>query len=347
MGNKVAHQAGKGPKTQLDPEASRTSIDGNPLTEESWLEDALVVSTLQGEPEVIQSQVQLPILTADLITVICLLLDVQDIFSFTSSCVSFHNFQTSTDHVLWYNLLKRDYQFILESEVKRKAIYKKRFEGNSAKWDIKMRSESLVETCGSYQNAYKEVFFGLKLNPQFAFVHPLSATLANHTKLVHYQFAAFDMIRGINSWGGPIHADSGDTIQFNCFFTDYGCNKPVHVHTQMVQWNFLFEGVFRPFGLEFEGSPSSLTSGDLKWSYWQSWAAQEEGQRVFLPKINNAKNNALLWKHGRSKNQWFKVRYYVSVDKKFKNPGPYPEVEVEDSNKTAVPAYEFLFLLKS
>eukprot|EP01126_Amoeba_proteus_P037242 TRINITY_DN3834_c0_g1_i2.p1 TRINITY_DN3834_c0_g1~~TRINITY_DN3834_c0_g1_i2.p1 ORF type:complete len:345 (-),score=45.98 TRINITY_DN3834_c0_g1_i2:2065-3099(-) len=342
MGNTEASETSVTDKSNLTLLDSPATIEQ--LSEETWLAESVLV---EHRAEICQPErSESPILTCDLISILCGMLSVPDVISWMSTCSSLYSYQLS-DNLLWYSLLKRDYRFILDGELRRAELSSRKSEYPT--WTFKMQEQSLLDTFCTYLNVYKAVFVNLKREPRLTHVRPLVANLIDRGKMIHYHFSSFDMIRGINSWDGPIILEEGDLIQFQCYFTHCGSDEPSHVyvHTQIVQWSFMLEGVLKKLGVNYQGSPSSFTHEFIFWGLWKTYLTQNRQSIYSLTHRDATAHNAISWKMDKNRERWFKVRYYVSEDVAFKNPGPYPEVEKIDSEDTALPAYEFLFLMKS
>lgn len=284
----------------------------------------------------------LPLFTPDLTLEICSWLDVKSLLWFMATCTDFHHFQERTDKLLWGNLVRRDYRFIMEGETARK--HQPARVGEASEYEVKKNPKDISETCGSFKKCYAEVYCYLQKKPVSRFVAPYLATLTNFTKKVKYVFSALDMIRGTNSFDGPhILVNYADLVQTNVLVLDYGCNKTVYLHTQICRWSFGIGDIYKEIGLQ--GSPSAPRT-DLRWSCWQTFAPKNEYNGYYLAKIT-AKNNVLKWtKGGYFSKQWVKVRYFASVGQPFQNPGPYPEVRLKDSDIDERPFYELVYLLE-
>jgi hypothetical protein len=343
MGNGSSQQPehstgkGRGSTNTDDPNTGAEDVELEEiLTPEIWLEDALLLDTVYGD-------LSFPLsLSPDLVVEICSMLKVGDITAFTSTCTAFHQFQKTSDSVFWRGLVFRDYRFILDSEKYRAS----HLAMTNSQFTLRARREDLVECAGSYKNVYKEAHNRIqKNNPDWALVSPFLGVFFNHTKKVKYVFAAFDMIRGIISWDEPhISVQYGDTISFSTHVIDYGCEKTIYLHSQMVRWGFGIGDILRDIG--YSGSPSSVAT-DIKWSYWQTFPPKSKLVHC-AAKINAGKNNAVKWTANMlSTKQWCKIRHFLNLSSPYQNPGPYPEVRLKDSNVDQKPIFEYVYLLHS
>lgn len=266
---------------------------------------------------------------------------MEAIVALAATCQAFHSFQKTNDSYFWGQLVMRDYRFILVGEAQRKAQIKLEAEGKT-KFKLKVRREDLPQALGSYRNLYAEVSKCLQTAPAgIREVRPYAAMFLNHTTFVRYVFAAYDMIRGVNSWDGDIIVQYGDSVQTNVMVLDFGCNKTVYLHAQLVKWSFGLADMYKGMGLQGD-AVSERTC--LRWSYWQTFKPRTDYSGYYLSKINST-NNAVKWSttgHYFVK-QWVKTRFYLSLDAPFQNPGPYPAVRVKDSETDEKPYFEFLY----
>jgi len=308
---------------------------------DKWLKGAVLIDE-DDHPLVSAAE----FLNSDLIISICTeyLEEVADVVHFLTCSSSLVQLSATGDKLLWAKLVNRDFPtlFLAEASRERQIVFTEE-KYPHIKLDIRRQSiaESIRSFAALYIEAY-EYFYSPSRVPATRHIIPYQLVVLNHTTKFKQVFCTLDCIRGVPP--GSVVARLGDSIQVEMYFREEkGLNQRVHFHNQIVRWNYGPNGLYKDMGF---GGIAVADRQELKFSYWQTFHPRDT-PCIYQTKLN-CSNNALKWPNVSWVDQWSKYRYFASIgDTPFKNPGPYPSVQLQGQDKDEKPLFELSVLLRT